>query len=127
MNRKEILQQRRKLATSLPSPEEVLRGSLLERTIFHRKGCSRCEAGIGHKVLVLTVTYPGGRNRQFSIRPEQRAMVQHWLITIRNGNAGSKRSANSITLCYGLSDRLFFCAVSVSSVRRKRSMLLHVF
>jgi hypothetical protein len=79
MNQKEVLQRRRKLASLLPSPEEVLRGSLLERTIFHRKGCSRCEAGIGHKVLVLTVTYPGGRNRQFSIRPEQRAMVQHWL------------------------------------------------
>jgi len=29
--------------------------------------------------LVLTVTYPGGRNRQFSIRPEQRVMVQQWL------------------------------------------------
>jgi len=25
------------------------------------------------------VTYPGGRNRQFSIRPEQREMVKLWL------------------------------------------------
>ena len=79
MNQKEVLKKRSKLAASLPSPEEVLRGSLLERTIFHRKGCSRCEAGHGHKVWVLTVTYPGGRNRQISIRPEQRDLVRRWL------------------------------------------------
>lgn len=79
MNQKQRLQKRRKLAASLPSPEEVLRGSLLERTIFHRHGCSRCEAGKGHRVWVLTVTYPGGRNRQISIRPEQREMVRRWL------------------------------------------------
>ena len=79
MNQKEVLRKRRKLAASLPSTEEVLRGSLLERTIFHRKGCSKCAAGEGHKVWVLTVTYPGGRNRQFSIRAEQREMVRQWL------------------------------------------------
>ena len=76
MKQKEVLQKRRKVVATLPGPEEVLRGSLLERTIFHKKGCSRCEAGEGHKVWVLTVTYPGGRNRQFSIRPEQRQMVR---------------------------------------------------
>lgn len=79
MKQKEIAQKRHKIAVTMPTPEEVLRGSLLERTIFHRQGCSRCEAGEGHKVWVLTVTYPGGRNRQFSIRPEQRELVQRWL------------------------------------------------
>jgi len=79
MKQEEILRKRHKLASVLPGPEEMLRGSLLERTVFHRKGCSRCAAGTGHKVWVLTVTYPGGRNRQFSIRPEQRKMVKQWL------------------------------------------------
>ncbi|HZU26490.1 MAG TPA: DUF6788 family protein [Bryobacteraceae bacterium] len=79
MKQKEVIHKRRKIAATLPAPEEVLRGSLLERTIFHRHGCSRCEAGEGHKVWVLTVTYPGGRNRQFSIRPEQRELVKRWL------------------------------------------------
>jgi|SRR5579871_3762806 hypothetical protein len=73
------LQKRRKIAASLPGPEEVLRGSLVQRTIFHKQNCRRCEKGEGHKVWVLTVTYPGGRNRQFSIRPEQRDMVKRWL------------------------------------------------
>jgi len=75
----EVILKRRKIAGTLPGPEEVLRGSLIERTVFHRKGCARCASGEGHKALVLTVTYPGGRNRQFSIRPEQRVMVQQWL------------------------------------------------
>ncbi len=79
MKQKEIFQKRRKIAATLPTAEEVLRGSLLERTIFHSRGCARCEKGEGHKVWVLTVTYPGGRNRQFSIRREQRETVRGWL------------------------------------------------
>ena len=79
MKQEEVVRKRRKIAARLPAPEEVLRGSLLERTIFHRRGCARCEAGEGHKVTVLTVTYPGRRNRQFSIRPEQREKVKRWL------------------------------------------------
>ena len=79
MKQKEVVQRRSRIAATLPMPEEVLRGSLIERTIFHRKGCSRCASGEGHRVWVLTVTYPGGRNRQFSIRPDQREMVQRWL------------------------------------------------
>jgi hypothetical protein len=79
MKHKEAVQKRRNIAASLPGPEEVLRGSLVQRTIFHKRRCRRCEKGEGHKVWVLTVTYPGGRNRQFSIRPEQREMVKRWL------------------------------------------------
>ena len=79
MKHKQALGKRRKIAASLPGAEEVLRGSLVQRTIFHKKPCTRCERGEGHRVWVLTVSYPGGRNRQFSIRPEQREMVKRWL------------------------------------------------
>lgn len=79
MKQKKVLQNRRNLVASLPAPDEVLRGTLLERTVHHKKGCARCERGEGHRVLVLTVTYPGGRNRQFSLRPEQRSLVERWL------------------------------------------------
>ena len=59
------------LLGELPDLGDILRGSLLERTIRHRKGCPKCERGEGHPVSVLAVTYPGGRTRQISLRPEQ--------------------------------------------------------
>lgn len=30
-------------------------------------------------MLVLSVTYPGGKNLQISLRPEQKQQVEHWL------------------------------------------------
>jgi len=67
------------LLRNLPDLRDVLRGSLLERTIRHRRGCPKCERGEGHPVSVLTVTYPGGRTRQISLRPEQVAEVRRQL------------------------------------------------
>jgi hypothetical protein len=62
---------RQKLVSRLPI-DELLRGTLLERTVRHSQGCRKCARGEGHQVFVLTVTYPGGRTRQFSVR---RALV----------------------------------------------------
>jgi hypothetical protein len=70
---------RDKLAQSIGHPAEIVRGSLLERTIRHKKGCQTCARGEGHPALVLSINYPGGRNKQFSIRPEQREQVAGWL------------------------------------------------
>jgi hypothetical protein len=59
---------------------EILRGSLLQRTIRnHAKGCAKCASGEGHPLSVLTVSYPGGRTRQFSLRRERVAEVRRWL------------------------------------------------
>ena len=64
----------------LPVTGEILRGSLLERTIRnHATGCAKCASGEGHPLSVLTVSYPGGRTRQFSLRPERVAEVRRWL------------------------------------------------
>jgi hypothetical protein len=63
----------------LPITGELLRGSLSERTVRHTKDCSKCARGEGHQVFVLTVTYPGGRARQFSVRRERVAEVRRWL------------------------------------------------
>src|ERR1700680_3831948 len=72
-------QTRRKLVESLPVTGELLRGSLLDRIVRHRSGCAKCERGEGHAVSVLTVSYPGGRTRQFSVRRERVAEVRRWL------------------------------------------------
>src|SRR2546428_12927337 len=67
------------LATSLPSTTDILRGSLLQRRIRHRSGCAVCARGGGPLISVLTVSYPGGRTKQISLRPEQKPPVQKWL------------------------------------------------
>lgn len=76
---KNILRKRELLARQLPSTAEILRGSLLERNIRHRRGCSKCARGKGHTVWVLTTGYAGGRTRQTSLRTEQREQVECWL------------------------------------------------
>ena len=60
MIRERVLRKREKLLGKLPVTGELLRGSLLERTIRHTKNCPKCARGEGHHVFVLTVTYPGG-------------------------------------------------------------------
>src|SRR6202161_2757373 len=70
---------REKLVGKLPITGELLRGSLLERTVRHTKDCPKCARGEGHRVFVVTVTYPGQRTRQFSVRRERVAEVRRWL------------------------------------------------
>jgi hypothetical protein len=79
MIRDRALQARDKLVAKLPVTGELLRGSLLERTVRHTKGCPKCARGEGHHVFVLTVTYAGGRTQQFSVRRERVAEVRRWL------------------------------------------------
>src|SRR6478672_2954075 len=79
MIRDQALRMREKLVSKLPISGELLRGSLLERTIRHTKDCPKCARGEGHHVFVLTVTYPGGRTGQISVRRERVAEVRRWL------------------------------------------------
>jgi hypothetical protein len=72
MRHEQTILKREKLLDRLPVTGEILRGSLLERTIRnHKSGCAKCGSGEGHPLSVLTVTYPGGRSRQFSLRRER--------------------------------------------------------
>lgn len=79
MIRERAVQAREKLVSKLPVTGELLRGSLLERTVRHTKDCAKCARGEGHRVFVLTVTYAGGRTRQFSVRRERVTEVRRWL------------------------------------------------
>jgi hypothetical protein len=83
MIRDQALRKREKLVSKLPVTGELLRGSLLERNIRHTKGCPKCARGEGHHVFVLTVTYAGGRTRQFSVRRERVAEVRRSLANYR--------------------------------------------
>ena len=44
----ELLRTRQKLVGKLPITGELLRGSLLERTVRHTKDCPKCARGEGH-------------------------------------------------------------------------------
>jgi hypothetical protein len=79
MTRDQIIEARQALVTQLPVTGEILRGSLLERTVRHTSGCAICAGGGGHPLWVLTISYAGGRTRQFSLRREQVEDVRRWL------------------------------------------------
>jgi hypothetical protein len=83
MTHKAASQKRDKLAASLASSADVLRGSLLQRTTFHSAGCPKCARGEGHPQWVLNVNYPGAKNRQLSLRPEQAPQVRKALDRYR--------------------------------------------
>jgi hypothetical protein len=79
MIRERTLRARQKLVEELPVTGDLLRGTLLERIVRHKIGCPKCARGEGHQVHVLTVSYGGGRTRQFSVRRERVAEIRRWV------------------------------------------------
>jgi len=76
MTRRRAIASRDKLLARLTNLGDVLRGSLLQRTVHHSTGCAKCARGEGHPLWVLNVGYPGGRTRQLSLRPGQVPQVR---------------------------------------------------
>jgi len=91
MNHPKIIEARSKLAAKIPPAAEILRGSLLHRHVRHRSGCTVCANGEGHPVWVLTISYPGGRTKQISLRPEIVPTVQQWLDNYQKLKATMER------------------------------------
>src|SRR6516162_5085423 len=79
MTRDQLIATRQALVSQVPVTGEILRGWLVERSVRHSRGCTICAGGGGHPLSVLTVTYAGGRTRQFSLRREQIEEVRRWL------------------------------------------------
>jgi len=85
MTLQQTIRSRQKLIDRLQLTGEILRGSLLVRTVFrHKANCEKCASGEGHLLYVLTVTYPGGRTRQLSLHPDLVPQVRHWLENYNN-------------------------------------------
>lgn len=87
MKHSQVPPARDRVLRRLPDLREMVRGSLLERVIRHRRGCPKCAGGDGHPVWVLTVGYPGGRTRQLSLRAEQVPQVRAWLANYQQAKA----------------------------------------
>jgi hypothetical protein len=94
MKREQALRKRDHLLALFSCPVDALRGSLLQRTVRHSRGCRKCARGEGHPLWVLTVGYPGGKTRQVSLRPEQvrqvRKALRHYQECKRNLEALSE-------------------------------------
>src|ERR1700693_1871113 len=83
MTRRQAIPRRDNLAATLSGLADVLRGSLLERSIHHTSGCPKCARGEGHPLWVLNVNYPGAKTRQLSLRAEQVPQVRQALDRYR--------------------------------------------
>src|SRR5215468_8604533 len=86
-----IIQQRDWRLATLPCARDILRGSLLQRTIRHRTGCPKCARGEGHPVAVLAIGYPGGIIRQISLPQQRVAHVRRCLANYRKLKAALER------------------------------------
>ena len=64
---KRLLDRRRRIAKKLPPFEDVLRGSVVVRTLRCGKPGCRCADGHGHRATYLSVTLADGRTEQISL------------------------------------------------------------
>jgi hypothetical protein len=114
MRRERLVARREKLVADLPVSGEIVRGSLLERTVRnHERGCAKCASGEGHRMSVLTVSYPGGRTRQFSLRRDMAPQVRRWL-------ANYQRLKASLEAICELNHELLRPDEATAGSRRKR-------
>ena len=65
-----LLARRRRILAKLPSLEEVLRGSVIVRSLRCGKPGCHCAEGEGHPATYLSVTLAGGRTEQISLPAE---------------------------------------------------------
>jgi hypothetical protein len=79
VTQEQIIRKRDLLVAQLPEARDILRGSLLDRSIRYSTGCKKCASGGGHPVSVLAIGYPGGHMRQISLRKAQAAHVKQCL------------------------------------------------
>jgi hypothetical protein len=81
----------RRILQSLPDLSEILRGSLLHRTIRHKQDCPKCAAGGGHPVWILATGYPGKRIHQLTLRADQVPQVRRRIAQYRKLQAALER------------------------------------
>src|SRR2546422_6878718 len=70
------LARRRQILAKLPPLEEVLRGSVIARSLRCGKPSCHCAEGEGHRATYLSVTLAGGRTEQISLPAELVPIVE---------------------------------------------------
>jgi hypothetical protein len=73
---RDLLDRRKRLLGKLPPLEDVLRGSIVERSICCGRASCHCAEGVGHPVTYLSVTLGGGKTKQISLPPALREQAR---------------------------------------------------
>jgi hypothetical protein len=76
---KRLIDQRRRALRALPSLEEIVRGSVVERRLRCGKSGCRCSRGALHAATYLSVTFAGGRTEQISLRADLVPLARRWV------------------------------------------------
>src|SRR4029077_1354257 len=76
MSRARALRARERLLSKLPVTGELLRGSLLERTIRHTKDCPKCARGTWGLVSIIPISVAG---RVAGDYPRNLGVKNNWL------------------------------------------------
>jgi hypothetical protein len=74
-----LLARRRQVLTQLPPLEEILRGSIIERTVRCGGAGCHCARGAGHPMTILTVSFAGGRTSQLSLPAALVPVAKRWV------------------------------------------------
>ena len=76
---KSLVDQRRRTLRALPSLEEIVRGSVVERRLRCGKPGCRCARRQLHEVTYLSVTFAGGRTEQISLPADLVPVARRWV------------------------------------------------
>lgn len=80
---KRLLDHRRRVLARLPPFEDLLRGSVVVRSLRCGKPGCRCAEGEGHRAIYLSVTHAGGRTEQISLPLDLVPLVERQVANYR--------------------------------------------
>jgi len=77
--RQQLERGRQRLIQALPPLDQLLRGSLIERTVRCGKPTCWCAEGEGHEVFLVGMSFPGGKTRQVTLPRDIVPVAREWI------------------------------------------------
>lgn len=78
-----LVQKRKKLLSSLPPLDRIMRGTVLKREVKCGKPYCHCAKGKGHTVWYVSTTHPSGKTEQISLPSTLVPLAQDWAKNYR--------------------------------------------
>ena len=83
VDRRRLLDRRRRALRDLPPLQEIVRGSVFTRQVRCGKPTCRCARAAPHKATCLTVSFAGGRTEQLSLPAALAPVARRWVANYR--------------------------------------------